>query len=347
MTRTMTCPLDMTPRLNPLVAAAALLLATLPCVPAAHAAPSAAAIAAAQAAEARESQAVEQLTRIEQIMWSRDGKAVPLLRKWAASDDSDQVRERSVGALVLLGDKAEGNVYEERLAKDKSARVRRAAVEGIGILKIRIPYTLLVATLQKDSDPMVRAEAARAIGLTGLSLAGPALLGAVAQDVSPETRALSAEAYARLRLTQGTDLLQGVVLRETSLLVRLNVLRALVATAPLDAQPTFKTIWETAREPEIRIEALRGLLLSGRGNWDLEGMASADDRVRFLALREWVVKHYPKRTNFRPTRTAPEVTRLEPFLQDPLRGIRDIARETLERAGYKTKPSGFGHQIAD
>jgi HEAT repeat protein len=328
-------------------AAAALLGASGFLAPPAHAAPSAAAVAAATAAESRESQAVEQLTRIEQIMWSRDEKAIPMLRKWAVSDENEQVRERSVGTLVLLGDKADGNIFQDRLTSDRSPRVRRAAAEGIGILKLRIPYTLLVSTLQKDSDPMVRAEAARAIGLTGMNLAGPALLGAVAQDSSPEARALSAEAYARLKLSQGTDLLQGVALRETSLLVRLNVLRALVATAPLESQAVFKTIWETAREPEIRVEALRGLLLSGRGNWDVEGMASADDRVRFLALKEWLLKHYPKRTAFHPPRNAPEVTRLEPFLQDPVRGIRDIARETLERAGFKTRSSGFGYQLAD
>ncbi len=311
------------------------------------AAPSAAAIASAQAAELLESQIVEKLTRIEQIMWNRDEKSIPLLRKWASSDENDPVRERSVGALVLLGDREKGNIYQFRLSKDASPRVRRAAAEAIGILKIAVPPTLLVLTLQRDPDPMVRAEVARAIGLTGLTFAGPALLGAVAQDLSPEVRALSAEAYGRLKLTQGTDLLQGVALRETSFVVRLNVLRALVETAPLDAQQTFKTIWETAREPDIRIEALRGLLLSGRGNWDVEGMASGDDRVRFLALKEWLTKHYPKRTSYHPLRNSPDVTRLEPFLQDPVRGIRDLAHETLERSGFKTKSSGFGYQMAD
>ncbi|HEY3489594.1 MAG TPA: HEAT repeat domain-containing protein [Candidatus Deferrimicrobiaceae bacterium] len=301
----------------------------------------------ANAAGVLELQDDEQLTRIEQIMWSRDGNEIPTLRKWAAADDNERVRERSVGALVLLGDKGEGNVYQDRLAHDASPRVRRAAAEAIGILKTRISSTQLVSTLQKDSDPMVRAEAARAIGLTGLNLAGPALLGAVAQDASPEVRALSAEAYARLKLNQGTELLQGVALRESSLLVRLYVLRALVETAPREAQPTFKVIWETAREPDLRVEALKGLLLSGRENWETEGMASADDRVRFLALKAWLAKHYPKRTVFQPARNSAEVMRLEPFLQDTVRGIRDIARETLERAGFKLKSSGFGYQIAD
>lgn len=337
------------PRLShTIVVAAAVLSATgLPCARPAHAAPSAAALAAAEAAETRESQAVERLTRIEQIMWSREGKVVPLLRGWATNDENDQVRERAVGALVLLDDKEEGNVYADRIARDKSPRVRRAAAEGIGILKVRVPSTLLVSTLQKDADPMVRAEAARAIGLTGQHLAGPALLGAIAQDGSPEVRALSAEAYARLKLNQGTELLQGVALRESSLLVRLNVLKALVATAPMESQPTFKTIWETANEPDIRLEALKGLLRSGRGEWDSEGMKNSDDRVRFLALKMWVGKNYPKRASFRPKRTDTIVARLEPFLQDTVRGIRDVAREALENAGFKVKPSGFGYQLAD
>jgi HEAT repeat protein len=333
-------------RIRPAAASLLALLAAAAWSPA-HAAPSAADRAAAEAAEAREAQAVERLTRIEQIMWSRDAKDVPLLRGWAASDENDQVRERSVGALVLLADKDAGNVYADRLAHDKSPRVRRAAAEGIGILKVRVPATLLVSTLQKDADPMVRAEAARTIGLTGQTVAGPALLGAVAQDASPEVRALSAEACARLKLAQGAEMLQGVALRENSLLVRLSVLKALVATAPLESQPTFKTIWETASEPDIRVEALRGLLLSGRGDWDTEGMKSPDDRIRFLALKEWVRKNYPKRTTFLPKRNEPVVTRLEPFLQDTVRGIRDFARETLERAGFKVKASGYGFLIAD
>lgn len=317
---------------------AALLASALPSPP----------LLAAAEAPASELQDDDQLSRIEQIMWNRDAKEVPLLRKWAVSDDNDRVRERSVGALVLLGDRAEGNVFLDRIARDPSPRVRRAAAEAIGILRIGVPSTLLVSTLQKDRDPLVRAEAARAIGLTGQTLAAPALLGAVASDASPEARALAAEAYGRLRLTSGTELLKGVASRENSPLVRLHVLRALVETAPLESQPTFRSVWETAREPDIRLEALRGLLLSGQGNWDLEGMASNDDRVRFLALKQWVARRYPKkRTQVVPSRNADEVTRLEPFLQDPVRGIRDMARDTLERVGFKTRPSGFGYQIAD
>jgi HEAT repeat protein len=338
----------MTPRLHGIVAAAALLSATtLPCASIVRAAPAPGAVAAAKAAAEREAQTVEQLTRIEQIMWSRESKETPLLRKWATADESDQVRERSVGALVLLGDQGDGNVYADRLARDKSPRVRRAAAEAIGILKVRVPSTLLVSTLQTDSDSMVRAEAARAIGLTGQTLASPALLGAIAQDASAEVRALSADAYSRLKLTQGTELLQGIALRESSLVVRLNVLKALVATAPLEAQATFRTIWETANEPDLRVEALRGLLLSGRGDWDTEGMKSPDDRIRFLALKEWVRKNFPKRTTYRPKRNDPVVTRLEPFLQDTVRGIRDFSRDTLERAGFPVKSSGFGFQLAD
>ncbi|HEY5997597.1 MAG TPA: hypothetical protein VIU29_11285, partial [Candidatus Deferrimicrobiaceae bacterium] len=62
----------MTARLSHTFIAAALLAAT--CASIAHAAPSAVAMAAAKAASDREGQTVEQLTRIEQIMWSRDGK---------------------------------------------------------------------------------------------------------------------------------------------------------------------------------------------------------------------------------------------------------------------------------
>jgi HEAT repeat protein len=301
----------------------------------------------AKAPENKDEHAVDQLTRIEQVMWSRDVKAVEFLRKWAAIDENERVRERAIGALVLLGDKAEGQLYADRLARDTSAKVRRAAAEAIGMLKIPVPSTLLANTLQTDPDPVVRAESARAIGLTNQTLSGPVLLGAIAQDASPEVRALSAEAYGRLRLKQGAELLQGAALRETSAFVRLNVLRALIAVAPAESEQTFKTVWETAREPDLRIEALRGLLASGRGNWDLEGMASTDPQVRFLALKEWLGKHYPKRTVFHPKRTSSEVTRLEPFLQDTVRGIRDMARENLERAGYTLKSSGFGYQIVD
>ncbi|MDA8123293.1 MAG: HEAT repeat domain-containing protein [Deltaproteobacteria bacterium] len=282
----------------------------------------------------------ERLSWVEQVMSIRDRKAIPHLRAMAVDDAHERVRERSLGALVILGDTGAAPLFLGRLSGDPSPAVRRAAAEGIGLLRIPVPPDSLAEPLIKDSNPLVRAECARAIGRSAFVQAGPALMVAILKDPSPEVRALSAEALAGMKTPWGTEALKQAA-RDEDPIVRLYVLRGLVEFSPTAAGPLFKEVWDTTSDPELRIEAFRGLLRSGEGKkWSESGLSDSDARIRFLALREWL-----SNLNFDPrnpyTRNNNFLPRIEPFLADSSRGIRELAKGYLENLGFTVRQSGF------
>ncbi len=282
----------------------------------------------------------ERLSWVEQVMSNRDREAIPHLRAMAVDDAHERVRERSLGALVVLGDTGASSLFLGRLSGDPSPAVRRAAAEGIGLLNIPVPPDRLTEPLRKDSNPLVRAECARAIGRTVQKQAGPMLMIALLQDPSPEVRALCAEALAGLKTQWGVEALKHAAQDEDPI-VRLYILRGLVEFSPSDAAPLFKEVWDTTRDPELRIEAFRGLLGSREGSkWSESGLSDRDERIRFLSLREWL-----SRLNLDPlnhyTRNNGYILRIEPFLADPSRGIRELAKGYLEKLGFTVRQSGF------
>ncbi len=291
----------------------------------------------------------ERLSEIERIMWDRDARSIPSLREQASKDTDEKVRERALGALTLLKDTGAARVYMERLASDPSPRVRRAAADAIGTLGIppdRIDR--LSGPLQKDADPMVRAECARALGKLGSRAAVGNLISAVAIDPSPEVRALAVEALFRIRADEAGGILAAVARQDRSPTVRLQAVRALAEILPASSQPLFETIWREGGDPDVRLEAYRALLRSREGNlWAEEGLGDGEVSVRILALRAWYsrIATLPRET--RLARTSPPIVRLEGFLKDPARGIREFSREALEKLGYKTRPDGFAYTIDD
>lgn len=288
----------------------------------------------------------DRLSRIEQATWDRDAKAVPVLREWAATDSSDRVRERSVGALAIIGDPGAGPLLLGRLADDPSVAVRRAAAEAIGVL--RPPATLgrLADSLKTDVDPYVRAECARAIGRIRGAAAEPHLLVAVVRDPSPEVRALAAEALAAIRSPVAGAMLRAVAERDDSPLVRTYAVRALVMISPVSSAPLFRAMWNESPDPELRLEAFRGLLAAEPGEaWERAGLADADDRIRFLAFREWLSRTLgaARRADAPPDHQF--TGRLAAFLDDRVPGIRELAKAQLESLGVKVRPSGFGYAV--
>jgi HEAT repeat protein len=274
-------------------------------------------------------------------MSNRDREAIPHLRAMAVEDAHERIRERSLGALVLLGDTGASSIFLGRLSGDPSPAVRRAAAEGIGLLNIPVPPDRLTEPLRKDSNPLVRAECARAIGRTIRTQGGAALLDALFRDPSPEVRALSAEGIARMQTQWGVEALNQAAQQDEDPIVRLYILRGLVEFSPSDAGPLFKEVWDTTSDPELRIEAFRGLLRSGEGRkWSESGLSDRDERIRFLSLREWLSRLNPDPRNPR-TRNEGSIPRVESFLADPSRGIRELAKVYLENLGFTVRQSGF------
>lgn len=288
---------------------------------------------------------LERLAVIEQAVSDMDRGKLPALREWAARDRSERVRERSVGALTLLADREAGTLLQGRLAGDPSERVRRAAAEAAGILGLVSLRATLTEHLASDRAPYVRAECARALGRLAGTDVTPLLVALVTDD-SPEVRALCAEALARLKPREVVDLLGAAATQDPSVLVQIYAVRGLADAAPSGSAPLFERIWKGSDDPDLRMEAFRGLLRSGRGDGAVEaGLADADERVRFLAFRSWLAARFPPA---RPGDTPPSpesIRQLTGFLSDKLRGIRELAREEMERLGFRLRPSGFGYAI--
>ena len=290
----------------------------------------------------------ERLAWIERILWERNVSAVPTLREWAARDESDRVRERSIGALVTLRDSKAPRVYFDRLSSDSSPRVRRAAADAIGTLAIPVDRTDRLSTpLRKDPDPMVRAECARAIGRAGDRQAFPYLLIALGQDSSPEVRALCAEALMTLKVAESVEVLRNAALQDRSPLVRVYAVRALVALDPRSSAETFRTVWEQAAEADLRTAAYEGMLQTAEaGAWIESGLKDKDPRIRYLAFQAWQSRLQRPRTGSRLPRNSGEILRLEGFLNDPLGGIREGARRSLENLDYRVVEKGNVYVIA-
>jgi hypothetical protein len=302
----------------------------------------------AEAVRERNAGIGERLARIERILWERDAGAIPTLREWAAKDGSDRVRERAVGALVTLRDDKAPGIYFDRLASDPSPRVRRAAADAIGTLAIPVDRADRLSTpLRKDADPMVRAECARAIGRAGNRQSFPYLLIAVVQDPSPEVRALSAEAVMTLKVVESVDVLRNAALQDRSPVVRVYAVRAIAAIDPRSSQETFQTVWDQATDADLRTAAFEGMLqTSAAPAWIEAGLQDKDPRVRYLAFRAWQSRLPPGPRGRRHERNSGEVLRLETFLKDPLRGIREGARLALEGLGYRIVEKDSVYAIA-
>src|SRR5512139_719590 len=290
----------------------------------------------------------ERLARIERILWDRDAGAVPTLREWAAKDANDRVRERAVGALVTLRDDKAPGIYFDRLASDPSPRVRRAAADAIGTLAIPVDRAERLSTpLRKDPDPMVRAECARAIGRAGNRQIFPYLIIALGQDASPEVRALSAESLMTLQVVESVVVLRNAALQDRSPMVRVYAVRAIAAIDPRSSQETFQTVWDHATDADLRTAAYEGMLqTAGAPAWIEAGVQDKDPRIRYLAFRAWQSRLQPVRQGVPPARNSGEVLRLETFLTDPLRGIREGARQALERLGYRVVEKDGVYAIA-
>jgi len=131
-------------------------------------------------------------------------------------------------------------------------------------------------------------------------------------------------------------------------MVRVQAVRALAEIAPGASLPLFRDLWKEATEPELRLEAYRGLLRTAEATrWIEEGLLDADVSIRFSALRAWTSRLAVSPRGTRFSRTSTVVVRLEALLKDPARGIREISRQTLEKFGYKVRPDGFAYSIDD
>ncbi|MFA6147414.1 MAG: HEAT repeat domain-containing protein [bacterium] len=292
----------------------------------------------------------ERLSGIERIMWERDARSIPALRKQASKDPDEKVRARAIGALTLLRDTGKPMVYLERLSSDPSPRVRRAAADAIGTLGIQ-PDRIdrLSGPLRKDADSMVRAECARAIGRLGSRAAVGILIYAVSVDPSPEVRSLAAEALSRLGATEAEPTLATSARQDRSPAVRAQAVRALALISPISSRGLFLTLWkDPAADADVRLEAYRALLQSTEEDrWVEEGLVSAEVPIRFLALRTWFSRLMFRSPGYRPLRSSAEVVRLGNFLKDSVRGIREFSRQSLEELGYKMRPDGFAYTIDD
>jgi HEAT repeat protein len=241
-------------------------------------------------------------------------------------------------------DTGAGDIFLERLASDPSPAVRRAAAEGIGLLKFPGPQLQLTERLQKDPDPLVRAECARALGRMERKTAAPFLTFALLGDPSPEVRALSAEALARFRAPEAAEALREGM-KDDDPLVRLYSIRGLVESNPSSSASLFRQVWDTTDDPEMRAEAFRGLLVSDDfDKWRETGLSDKDERVRFLALREWLSR-LSRRKGGTQVLDAGVTSLIESFLSDPARGIQELAKSFLEKQGYSIRPSGFRYII--
>ncbi len=292
----------------------------------------------------------ERLSRIEQSMGGpATGETVSLLRQWAAADPVERVRERPVGPLPLAADRGPEPTLRSLLERDPAPRVRRAAAEAAGILGLSSLRGTLADRLAKDPDPIVRAECARALGLLGGRESANSLMLSLVKDPAPEVRALSAVALAGLKTPEGPELIRATARQDPSVLVRTYAVQELAESDPARSGELFREVFETTSDPELRVEAYRGLLLSGRGReWESAGLSDSDERIRFLAFRSWMARSYPDPRTRGSGGGGYSVNagELEGYLSDPVRGIRELAKERLEAMGYTVVPSGFGFAIA-
>jgi hypothetical protein len=150
-----------------------------------------------------------------------------------------------------------------------------------------------------------------------------------------------------MKVVESVEVLQNVALQDRSPVVRVYAVRALSAIDPRSSSETFRTVWDQATDTDLRTAAFEGMLQTPDSPaWVEAGLQDKDPRIRYLSFRAWQSRLPPVRLGTRPLRNSGEVLRLEAFLKDPLRGIREGARLTLEKAGYRIVETGSVYAIA-
>lgn len=209
------------------------------------------------------------------ILRAEDRRFVDASLDRALGDRDPEIRSAAVRAYARIAPPEAGSVLEARL-EDPDPRVRAAATFGLGLLE-RPEHAAPLARPAADDDPRVRSLAAQSLGRLAAPATAPLLLAALADDApevreeaalaawrfpdpspfidrliagagDPEPKVRFASAYALARLSSAPFVARSTGqepgrLTGTDLVRVRSVLRGLAG----------------AKEPEIRMQAARGL----------------------------------------------------------------------------------------
>lgn len=285
----------------------------------------------------------EILSSIETIIDSRDKSKSDYLRRLASKNSSSSVRSRAIGALMLLSDGSAVPLLTEKLNNDPSPIVRRAAAYAMSEMKSHLLINPLLRSLENDSDPIVRAISARALGIQESRDQAKILLSYIMVDPSYQVRIESAVAIGHLQLEGAAESLKFVITKDPERLVRIAAIKALSSFNDRSALNFLLREFDTATDLDIRFELYKGIItVHDSGKFLKIGLQDGDERIRFLALRKITENiDYQKRGLLK----SKEVPLLKDMLSDPFKGIRDLANDTLNRMGFKTKDLGVRYEV--
>lgn len=244
---------------------------------------------------------------------------------------------------MLLGDKGGISLLTEILLQDPSPQVRRAAAYAMCELRSHTLITPLLQALENDSDPIVRAISARALGLHGSEEPARVLLSYVLVDPSYQVRIESAVAIAKLQMEGAIEPLKIAISNDPERLVRIAAIQALSSFTGKAVLGFLTEEFESATDPDVRFELYKGIvLLQGFGRYLERGLKESDERIRFLALKKITESiDYHKRG----LSSSRQVLLITDMLSDPFKGIRELANDTLNRLGFKTKDLGVRYEV--
>lgn len=255
----------------------------------------------------------------------------------ALSDDSPEVRAAAVRAVARIGAPESGTHLVARL-DDPDPVVRAAAAFGLGLLGRAEAVPALISAFD-DGDPEVRARTVQALGALADGGAAAVLLRALS-DESPGVR--EEAALAAWRVPEPSSLLDALIAgtSDPEARVRFGSAYALARlasapSAPPTAGPAPGRLGETdvsraravlrtlagAREPEIRMQAARGLARPATPEEEATLGSLVTDPVPGVRV------NVARSLGFEGARIAPHLSRL----------VRDadpsVARAALEALG--------------
>ncbi len=287
----------------------------------------------------------EALSQIETVIDSRNNTMLPLIRKFVQKSPYPSVRSRAIGALMILGDDNSLPLVLERLEKDTDPRVRRAAAYALSEMKSILTIAPLIRAATQDPDPLVRAACARALGRQGNESGGKVLISLLLGDSSYEVRMEAAKGLGELKLKEGIEALKIAASKDGEKLVRLAAVQALQKFNDRDLIPFFQKAFEIATDQDVKVELFRGLLALKGDRKTIEiGLKDHDERMRFAALEKLISTLRRSRRE----KLSPDVLNLlDDMLSDEFKGIRDLAKDTLEKWGYRIKDLGVRYEIVE
>jgi tetratricopeptide (TPR) repeat protein len=198
------------------------------------------------------------LLAVNSLMQSDPDKAVPVLQKLLASNNSAKVKDRAMFVLAQSSSPQASKLMSDMARNSSNPELQLAAIKYMGMMG---NSSALASVYESTSDPRLKRAILHSFMQSG---SRDFLLKAAKNEKDPELRR---DAIKQLALTGGSEQLWSLYQSESSLENRKAILQSMFLTGD---SSRLADIAKSEKDPQLRIAAIKSLgLMGGNGRGDV------------------------------------------------------------------------------